>query len=260
MMFARCTATVFTLSDSRSAIARFDSPSQISCSTSSSRGVSAASLAGRLGRTRDGRIEHRLAGGDALDRGGQIEVECALEHVSPGAGVHRLADQRFFRVHAEHQDLDVGRARHESCGSPRARWCPASRRPSRRRRAAARRTIRMASSPLLALADDSSTGSSSSIRRNPRRTSAWSSTRRTEILDVIQLPWVPRPGRSGARACRRRAGLSSSSVPPSSSARSRIATSPSPRREGPAAEALALGPPPRARSHHPAVEGARGRS
>src|SRR5215204_2859940 len=49
-------------------------------------------------------IDHLFAGGDAFDRGGEIELEGILQDIAACAGLQRLANQRFLRVHAQHDD------------------------------------------------------------------------------------------------------------------------------------------------------------
>ena len=128
MMFARWTATVLTLRSSFAAIVavRQAVADELEHLQLARREPVALALARRrIATTR--RVEHRLAGRHALDRGGEIEIERVLEHVAARAGVHRLAHERLLRVHAEHQDRRVGEPREDARASPPARWSPASR-------------------------------------------------------------------------------------------------------------------------------------
>ena len=97
MMLARCTATVFTL---RSQL-RGDLPVRQPVADELqhfelARRQAVLAFALRARRPCDRRIEHRLAGGDALDRRRQVEIERVLQDVAARAGVQRLAHQRLL--------------------------------------------------------------------------------------------------------------------------------------------------------------------
>ena len=49
-------------------------------------------------------VEHHLTGQHAFDGRRQIQIQRALENVSAGSSLERLADQCVLGVHAEHQD------------------------------------------------------------------------------------------------------------------------------------------------------------
>ena len=66
------------------------------------------SLAGQRRRPYDGRVEHRFSGRDPLDGRRKIQVDDVLEDVAACSGVHGLPNQRLFGMHAEHQDCDPG--------------------------------------------------------------------------------------------------------------------------------------------------------
>src|SRR5262245_10164336 len=61
------------------------------------------------GRSIERRIDDRLAGGDALDGGDEVEIDRALEDVAARSRRERLADEGFLRMHAEHQHRRVWR-------------------------------------------------------------------------------------------------------------------------------------------------------
>ena len=97
----------------------------------------------------------------------------------------------------------------------------------------ARAPCRIASSPLLAFADDLD-------RRVVFEQPAEAAPHQGVIVGeqdrefgVIQSPWPRRPGRVSRTSVPPSRGSRNSSVPPSSSARSRIATSPRPAARGP---------------------------
>ena len=210
-MLARCTATVLTLSSSLAAISRFDLPVADQLQhLELARGQRAVRSPVERRRRSTRRIEHRLAGGDALDRGREVQVERVLQDVAARAGLHRLPHQRLLGVHAEHQDRRRPAARRESGASPRARSCPASRSPSRRPAAAARRASRTASSPSLASPTtvDRRIVLEHAAKAAPHE--AWSSTSRTVILirhaHVTCRPPIGRAAPSVEPACRRPRG------------------------------------------------------
>jgi hypothetical protein len=92
------------------AISRFDSPSQnqlqdFELAYRQAMVSVAFSVADRFER----RIDDCLAAADALDGGDEVEIDRALEDVAASARRERLADERFFRMHAEHQHRRVWR-------------------------------------------------------------------------------------------------------------------------------------------------------
>ena len=107
MMFARCTATVFTLRSSFAAMSRLDMTraDQLQhLELARRQAVVALAFERRRARRAHAGIEDRLAGRDLPDRGRQIEIQRVLEHVAARAGLERLPDERFLGVHAQHQD------------------------------------------------------------------------------------------------------------------------------------------------------------
>src|SRR5262245_31133108 len=66
-------------------------------------------LALQCGRPLECRIDDRLAGGDALDGGDEVEIDCALEDIAARSRRERLADEGSLRMHAEHQHRRVWR-------------------------------------------------------------------------------------------------------------------------------------------------------
>ena len=76
MMLARCTATVFALSPSRvgDLLVRQPVANQLQHLELARRQAAFARRSSAAGRA-TARIEHRLAGGDLLDRGREIEIE-----------------------------------------------------------------------------------------------------------------------------------------------------------------------------------------
>src|SRR3954467_3801380 len=187
MMFARWTATVFTLRPSFVAIARFDSPSQISRSTSSSRRDNPWS-----------RSPFNVTG----------RVSFGSSTVSPAAAfltaVPRSRSRASLRMYPRAPESSACRTSVASlcmlsistavCGA-RCSICLVAVRPEVPGIAqsmtttcgfndAARVT---ASSPSLASPTTAIAGSSSSSRRKPRRTSVWSSTSSTVILVAMSV-------------------------------------------------------------------------
>ena len=67
--------------------------------------VTALALERRL--FRHARIEHRLAGRDFPHGRREVEIERVLQDVAARARVERLAHQRVLRMHAEHEDGDL---------------------------------------------------------------------------------------------------------------------------------------------------------
>ena len=63
-------------------------------------------LSGR-GRSLELRIEHGFAVRDAADSRSQLKIHGIFQHVTACAGIERLAHQRLFGMHAEHQDQSV---------------------------------------------------------------------------------------------------------------------------------------------------------
>ena len=202
MMFARWTATVFTLRSSFSAIARLDRPSQMSCSTSSSRGVrpwlrSPFGVADRdtLGSSTVSPAATRLTARR------QVEVERVLEHVAARAGFERLPHQRVLAVHAEHQDRDVGLARAGSRASPQ---------PARAGHGAVHHDDARLEAPgqpdrfvaVAGLADHDDVGVVFEQAPEAAPHEAWSSASRTVILSVTCLASFPCGTCRAAPACR----------------------------------------------------------
>src|SRR5579864_4057262 len=64
----------------------------------------------------DLRIENGFALGDFLDGGDEVEIHGVFENVAAGAGFERLADERVFGMHAEHEDGDVGKFGMDAAG------------------------------------------------------------------------------------------------------------------------------------------------
>ena len=57
----------------------------------------------------DLRVKDGFAFGDFLDSGDEVEVHGVFKDVAAGTGFKRLADERVFGMHAEHEDRDIGR-------------------------------------------------------------------------------------------------------------------------------------------------------
>ena len=150
----------------------------------------------------------------------------ALEQVAAGAGPDRAEHGVVVLVHGEHHDLAApGRGR-RGTGSPRCRRAAASGCPSRRRRARLSPTTCSASRPSAAVPTTSIPSSAPSSAVRPSRTIGWSSTTTTRIGSASSCSapqW--QPGADDRAAAVRAGDLAR---PPSSAARSRRLTRPTP--------------------------------
>src|SRR6266403_663849 len=62
------------------------------------------------------RIENGFAFGNFLDGSDEVEIHRVFQDVAAGAGFERLADERVFGMHAEHEDGDVGKFGENAAG------------------------------------------------------------------------------------------------------------------------------------------------
>ena len=109
MIFARCTATVFALKPRSAAISLFDFPATMCCKTSSSRAVKPRfALAFQRLRLHQLRIETVFPSATPLTAFDQIQIHRIFQNISARARFQRLANQRVFRMHAQHQNRRVG--------------------------------------------------------------------------------------------------------------------------------------------------------
>src|SRR5579883_3512144 len=71
-------------------------------------------LALKIAGARDLRIEQGFSFGNLLDGGDQVEIHGIFQNVATRAGLERLADQRVFGMHAEHENGDVREFREDA--------------------------------------------------------------------------------------------------------------------------------------------------
>src|SRR5258708_22752682 len=80
------------------------------------RGEAGVAFALEISGEGDLRIEDSFAFCNFLDGSDEVEIHRVFQDVAAGAGFERLADERVFGMHAQHEDGDVGKFGENAAG------------------------------------------------------------------------------------------------------------------------------------------------